>query len=69
MSDNVIIALLNTVIPIITAAISAYVAIKLAKMQKQINGRMGELMESTKKLARAEGQAEEKKEQSERDKQ
>lgn len=60
MSDAVAISIVTAIVAIVNAALTVILKIKLAKYHKEINGRMGELIDTTKKLGNAEGKAEEK---------
>lgn len=60
MSDAVIISLIGAMVSIINGAMIFIVKLRLRKYHKEINGRMGELIDTTKKLGNAEGTATEK---------
>lgn len=60
MSDAVIISIVGAVVAVINSVLIAWVKISLNDVHKQINGRMGELIDTTKALGKSEGKAEEK---------
>lgn len=60
MSDAVIISLIGAIGTVVGIALTGFVNIRLSRLHKQINGRMEELLETTKKLGNAEGAATEK---------
>lgn len=60
MSDAVIIAIAGSVATVINSFLIAWVKITLTRYHNQVNGRVGELIETTKKLGNAEGTATEK---------
>lgn len=60
MSDAVIISLIAAIVAIVNAILTTMLKINLNKYHKDINGRMGDLIETTKKLGNAEGTATEK---------
>lgn len=60
MSDTLAIALIGAVVTVINSFLIAWVKISLNRVHREINGRMGELIDTTKKLGNAEGTAEEK---------
>lgn len=60
MSDVLAIAIIGAVVTIINSFLIAWVKVTLTKYHNQVNGRVGELLETTKKLGNAEGKATEK---------
>lgn len=60
MSDVLAIAIIGAVVTIINSFLIAWVKVSLNRYHRDINGRMGELIDTTKKLGNAEGTAIEK---------
>lgn len=64
MSDEVIIAIISGFVslltPILVLILNHRMMGKVSAYHKEVNGRMGELIETTKKLGNAEGTADEK---------
>lgn len=60
MSDAVWISIISGVVVIANTVMTTLLKINLAKYHKEINGRMGELIDTTKKLGNEQGKAEEK---------
>lgn len=63
MNDAVIIAIIGGVVSLGGALLTAFVSVKLARLHKQINSRMDELLAQTKLAGNAEGRKELKEEQ------
>lgn len=63
MSDAVLIAIVSGVFSTIALIINLKANKKIDQYHKEVNGRMGELLETTKKLGNAEGAAAEKSKQ------
>jgi hypothetical protein len=55
MSDNVVIAIVTGAFSIIGVAIGGFISVKLAKIEKKVDGRLSELLEITKTSSKAEG--------------
>lgn len=53
MSDAVVISIVTATVAIVNSILIAWVKISINRVHKEINGRMGKLIETTKSLATA----------------
>lgn len=60
MSDALAIAIIGAVVTTINSFLIAWVKVSINRYHKEVNGRVGELIETTKALGNAEGKATEK---------
>lgn len=63
MSDALAIAIIGAVVTTINSFLIAWVKVSINRYHREVNGRVGELIETTKALGNAEGKAEEKSKQ------
>ena len=62
MSDNIVISIVTGGFSIVAVAIGGFISVKLAKIEKKVDGRLSELLEITKTSSKAEGNLEGRKE-------
>lgn len=68
MSELVLVALITGGATVLTALINVRVGKKIDRYHKEVNGKMGELLVTTKALGNAEGKAEQKEKEKEKEK-